>query len=324
MLIVQKFGGSSIADGDRLRRAAGICMRQRQNGNEVVVVVSAMGDTTDLLADRARELGTKPSPREMDALITTGEQQSAALLVMTMESLGMPAVSLAGWQAGIYTDCRYGDSDIRLIAPVRIREALSRGRVPVVTGFQGVCAAGDITSLGRGGSDTTAVALAAALESDCCEIYTDVDGIYTADPRLIPEAVKLDAIDYRDMLALAEAGSQVLHAKSVELAMANSVVIHLLSSFTDAPGSQVRALRDGSRPDFAGITRSRASGEISLAGKAADAAALSRTVLLLAAEGIEVLSGSVGDGRISVLVKEAEQPRAMQLLHREMILDALE
>ena len=323
MLIVQKFGGSSIADGDRLRRAAGICMRQRQNGNEVVVVVSAMGDTTDLLADRARVLGAKPSPREMDALITTGEQQSAALLVMTMESLGMPAVSLAGWQAGIYTDCRYGDSDIRLIAPVRIREALSRGKVPVVTGFQGVCAAGDITSLGRGGSDTTAVALAAALESDCCEIYTDVDGIYTADPRLIQEAVKLDAIDYRDMLALAEAGSQVLHAKSVELAMANSVVIHLLSSFNDAPGSQVRALRDGSRADFAGITRSRTSGEISLAGKAADAAALSRAVLLLAAEGIEVLSGSAGDGRISVLVNEAEQPRAMQLLHREMILDAL-
>ena len=128
MLIVQKFGGSSIADGDRLRRAAGICMRQRLNGNEVVVVVSAMGDTTDLLADRARVLGGKPSPREMDALITTGEQQSAALLVMTMESLGIPAVSLAGWQAGIYTDCRYGDSDIRLIAPVRIREALSRGR----------------------------------------------------------------------------------------------------------------------------------------------------------------------------------------------------
>ena len=324
MLIVQKFGGSSIADGDRLRRAAGICMRQRLNGNEVVVVVSAMGDTTDLLADRARVLGAKPSPREMDALITTGEQQSAALLVMTMESLGMPAVSLAGWQAGIYTDCRYGDSDIRLIAPVRIREALSRGKVPVVTGFQGVCAAGDITSLGRGGSDTTAVALAAALESDCCEIYTDVDGIYTADPRLIQEAVKLDAIDYRDMLALAEAGSQVLHAKSVELAMANSVVIHLLSSFTDAPGSQVRALRDGSRADFAGITRSRTSGEISLAGKAADTAALSRAVLLLAAEGIEVLSGSVGDGRISVLVKEEEQPRTMQLLHREMILKALE
>lgn len=323
MLIVQKFGGSSIADGDRLRRAAGICMRQRQNGNEVVVVVSAMGDTTDLLADRARVLGAKPSPREMDALITTGEQQSAALLVMTMESLGIPALSLAGWQAGIYTDCRYGDSDIRLIAPVRIREALSRGRVPVVTGFQGVCAAGDITSLGRGGSDTTAVALAAVLESDCCEIYTDVDGIYTADPRLIPDAVKLGAIDYRDMLALAEAGSQVLHAKSVELAMANSVVIHLLSSFTDAPGSQVRALRDGSRPDFAGITRSRASGEISLAGKAADAAALSRAVLLLAAEGIEVLSGSAGSGRISVLVEEAERPRAMQLLHREMILKAL-
>ena len=135
--------------------------------------------------------------------------------------------------------------------------------------------------------------------------------------------MKLSAIDYRDMLALAGAGSQVLHAKSVELAMANSVVIHLLSSFTDAPGSQVRALRDGSRPDFAGITRSRASGEISLAGKAADAAALSRAVLLLAAEGIEVLSGSVGDGRISVLVEEAEQPHAMQLLHREMILGAL-
>ena len=217
-------------------------------------------------------LGGKPSPREMDALITTGEQQSAALLVMTMESLGIPAVSLAGWQAGIYTDCRYGDGDIRLVAPVRIREALGRGRVPVVTGFQGVCAAGDITSLGRGGlgHDGGRPRGGAREATAARSLHRCRRHIYRRPAPDTGYAVKLSAIDYRDMLALAGAGSQVLHAKSVELAMANSVVTIICSHrLTTHPALSVRALRDGSRPDFAGITRSRTSGEISLAGKAA-------------------------------------------------------
>ena len=203
MLIVQKYGGSSLKDPERLRHVARMCKERSAGGAELVVVVSAMGGTTDVLTDRAHEMNTAPSARELDALVTTGEQQSAALLVMAMEETGLPAVSLTGWQAGILTDAGYGNSDIRLISPGRIRAELSRGRVPVVTGFQGVCAAGDVTSLGRGGSDTTAVALAAALEADECEIYTDVDGIYTADPRLVDTAKKLDEITYDEMLDLA-------------------------------------------------------------------------------------------------------------------------
>ena len=314
MLIVQKFGGSSIADGDRLRRAAGICMRQRLNGNEVVVVVSAMGDTTDLLADRARVLGGKPSPREMDALITTGEQQSAALLVMTMESLGIPAVSLAGWQAGIYTDCRYGDSDIRLIAPVRIREALSRGRVPVVTGFQGVCAAGDITSLGRGGSDTTAVELAAALKADRCEIYSDVDGIYTADPRLVTGAVRLDRIDYGDMLRLALHGSQVLHSRSVEAAMRANVRVHLLSSFTRHEGTVMCKLDD--RSGLCGVTRDPSLGTVSIIGREADAHVLAEAVAALAHSDIIVTRTELFDGGCSLFVSPDRLLPALELVHR--------
>ena len=320
MLIVQKFGGSSLADRERLRRAAEICMAQRRMGRDVVVVVSAMGDTTDRLLDKAQATGGIPSARELDALMTTGEQQAAALLVMTMESMGLRAVSLTGWQAGIITDAHHGDSGIRIIAPARVREALSRDKVAVVTGFQGICPEGDVTSLGRGGSDTTAVALDAALDADRCEIYTDVDGIYTADPRIIPEAVKLAEIDFRDMFALAKAGSQVLHAKSVELAMANSVELHLMSSFSDAPGSAVRFVPDSGRPAFAGVTRDPGQGKVSLAGKAADTAALSRAVLLLAENGIPVLSGELGEGCISVRVVPAQLVQAMVLIHRDFIL----
>ena len=181
-----------------MRHVAQLCLKRRQMEQELVVVVSAMGGTTDILNTRAKEMSERPPLREMDALMTTGEQQCAALLVMTMEQLGLHAVSLTGWQAGILTDCSYGDGEIKLIAPARIEEELSRGRIPVVTGFQGICGRGDVTTLGRGGSDTTAVALAAALEADACEIYTDVDGIYTADPRLIKSARLLDKIDFRE------------------------------------------------------------------------------------------------------------------------------
>ena len=320
MLIVQKFGGSSLRDQERLRHVAEL-VRKAHETAELVVVVSAMGGTTDSLTGRAREMNEKPSPRELDALVTTGEQQAAALLVMTMERLGLPAVSLTGWQAGILTDTHYGDGEIRVVEPGRIRRELSRGRVPVVTGFQGVCAAGDITSLGRGGSDTTAVALAAALEADACDIYTDVKGIYTADPRVIPEARLLPEIDTRDMLALSRAGSKVLHAKSVELALAGNVPLRLLSSFEEGPGSTVKLLPEAKRPALAGLTGRAETGRITLAGRGADAAALSEAVLLLSKAGIEVLNGALGENAMTVTVKKEDHPAAMQLLHRGMILD---
>ena len=320
MLIVQKFGGSSLRDPERLRHVAEL-VRKAHETAELVVVVSAMGGTTDSLTGRAREMNETPPPRELDALVTTGEQQAAALLVMTMERLGLPAVSLTGWQAGILTDTNYGDGEIRVIEPGRIRRELSRGRVPVVTGFQGVCAAGDVTSLGRGGSDTTAVALAAALEADACDIYTDVKGIYTADPRVIPEARLLPEIDTRDMLALSRAGSKVLHAKSVELALANDVPLRLLSSFEEGPGSTVKLLPEAKRPALAGLTGRAETGRITLAGRGADAAALSEAVLLLSKAGVAVLGGALGENAMTLTVKKEDHPAAMQLLHRGMILN---
>ena len=320
MLIVQKFGGSSLADGDRLRHVARLCLHRRQLEQELVVVVSAMGDTTDILNNRAREQSECPPLREMDALMTTGEQQCAALLVMTMEKLGMKAVSLTGWQAGILTDREHSNADIKVIAPARIKEELSLGKIPVVTGFQGICSKGDLTTLGRGGSDTTAVALAAALEAEGCEIYTDVDGIYTADPRLLKDARLLEDIDFKDMLALAKAGSKVLHEKSVELAMANNVELRLLSSFKDVPGTRVAQLKDSRRPDFAGITGRAESGRISIAGKAASARAMSQAAVLLADNGIKVLEGSIGQNCISLDVEKENFMAAMELLHREMVL----
>jgi len=320
MLVVQKFGGSSLADGDRLRHVAQLCMQRRQLEQELVVVVSAMGDTTDILRHNAMELSGRPPERELDALVTTGEQQCAALLVMSMEEMGLHAVSLTGWQAGILTDCVHGDSNIKLIAPGRIREELSRGRIPVVTGFQGICGRGDVTTLGRGGSDTTAVALAAALEADLCEIYTDVDGIYTADPRLIKDARLLDEIDFGDMLALAKAGSKVLHPRSVELAMANRVELRLLSSFKELPGTRLCHLKDSRRPAFAGITGRAEEGRISIGGKSADAASLSEAVMLLSAAGIKVIKGSLGENIFSLEVEKDDFLPAMETLHREMIL----
>ena len=318
MLLVQKFGGSSLAGPERLRHVAELCRKSRE-GTELVVVVSAMGGTTDSLTGQARALSRAPSARELDALVTTGEQQAAALLVMTMEAMGLPAVSLTGWQAGILTDARHTDGDILFIDPDRIRLELSRGRIPVVTGFQGICAAGDITSLGRGGSDTTAVALAAALEAEGCEIYTDVDGIYTADPRLLPEAKRLAAIDTRDMLALARAGSKVLHPKSVELALAGNVPLRLLSSFELSEGTEVMLLPESARARLAGITGR--GGSITLAGRGADARALSEAALKLSRAGVAVLDAALGENSLTLTVDSRDQLSALRLLHNEMILN---
>jgi len=320
MLIVQKFGGSSLADIERLRRAASICLEARRREHKVVVVVSATGDTTDELEEMAHMISPRPPKREMDALLTTGEQQSAALMAIMLESLGAAAQSFTGWQAGIFTTPTHGEAKISAIAASRIVRALEEGRIAVVSGFQGISSGGDVTTLGRGGSDTTAVALAAALNADRCEIYTDVNGIYTADPRLVTGAKLLRKIDFRDMLILAGAGSQVLHSESVRLAMANGVEIHLLSSFESSEGSLVCCLSDSERPDYAGVTRNVTTCCITAVGKAAGARTLSELVLMLGRAGVPVLSGRVEDGSVSIKVSQTHLLPALELVHSAIMI----
>ncbi len=241
MLIVLKFGGSSLADVQRLRRAARRAVEWAERGDQVVVVVSAQGNTTDHLAELAAQISGAPALRELDALLAVGEQASAALMAMTIHCLGWPAVSLTGWQAGIQTDQLHGNANVLELSGSRIRRELKMGKIVVVAGFQGVNGDGDITTLGRGGSDTTAVALAALLDAEQCLIYTDVDGVYDKDPRLFPDAMRYETIGYGDMLALARSGAQVLHDRSVELAMERDVPIRVLSSFRPGPGTLVTA-----------------------------------------------------------------------------------
>ena len=241
-LIVQKFGGSSVADVERLRRVAGIVTDTYKEGNSVIVVVSAQGDTTDDLIEKAREVNENPSKREMDMLLSTGEQISASLLAMTIESMGYPVISLTGWQAGVATNSNYSASRIKKINTERIENELDKKRIVIVTGFQGINKYDDITTLGRGGSDTSAVALAAACHADLCEIYTDVDGVYTTDPRIVPEASKLSEISYDEMLELASLGANVLHNRSVEMAKKYNVNMCVRSSITRAEGTVVKEM----------------------------------------------------------------------------------
>lgn len=239
MRIVQKFGGTSLMDTQRVLTAAGRAVRLAGQGDQVVVVVSAQGHTTDQLVAWARELTKRPSPREMDAYLSAGEQVSAGLMAMAIQSLGCDAVSMTGWQVGLRTDETYGNARVLGLNNRRIEEALEQGKIVVVTGFQGVNDRGDITTLGRGGSDTTAVALAAFLKADLCQIYTDVDGVYDADPRKFPDAVKYERIGYDAMLELARQGAQVLHDRSVELGKQYKVPIQVLSSFRPGDGTLV-------------------------------------------------------------------------------------
>ena len=315
MLIVQKFGGSSLADAGRLRRAAGICREARRRGCAPVLVVSAAGDNTDELLALARSFDPEPPARELDALLATGEQQSAALMAILLSSMGVPARSFTGWQAGIHTDGRHGAAAIRLLTPRRLQDALDRGEVPVVAGFQGLSPAGDVSTLGRGGSDTTAVALAAALEAERCEIYTDVDGVYTADPRLVPEARLLPVLDFRDMLRLARAGSQVLHPDSVRLAMDCGVPLRLLSSFSAGPGSVLRLLPEGARPDFAGVTRDGSNGTVTAVGKAMSPAKAESLRALLEESGIPVEAVRCREGCADFKVAPEQLLPALRLLH---------
>lgn len=313
MLTVQKFGGSSLADAEKIRRAAALCLQEKQKGRDVVMVVSAMGDTTDALLERAHELSPVPPARELDALLSTGECVSAALAAIALTHMGCPACSLSGWQSGIYTDALHGEARIETLTAARLRSLLAHGVVPVVAGFQGIDSAGDVTTLGRGGSDTTAVALASALCAEHCDIYTDVAGIYTADPRLVASARLLGEIDLRDMLRLSYAGAQVLYAPSLELALERGVELRLLSSSGEGEGTRVRLLREKERAPLAGLACS--GGVLTLVGREAPAAA-ERMRESLRAEGLAVLHTALSRDCAAAELAPEESVRALAVLHR--------
>ena len=312
MLTVQKFGGSSLADVDGLRRAAALCCAARTPGDELAVVVSAMGEGTDELLALAYSLSSAPSKRELDALMSTGECASAALLAITLEESGQRAVSLTGWQSGIFTDARHGGAHIHTLTAGRVRSALAQGMIPVVSGFQGIDSFGDVTTLGRGGSDTTAVALAAALHADRCEIYTDVPGIFTADPRLVAGAKLLEAADLRDMLRLSRAGAQVLYAPSLELALEKGVEIRLLSSMEPGPGTAVRLLDEAERPPLAGLALS--GGRLTLVGREAHGMR-ERLTQRLAAHGLTPHGVELQRDSLSLELPDEQAVHALRLAH---------
>src|SRR5690349_21574929 len=262
-----KFGGTSVADAERLKRAARRIVAARENGQNVVAVLSARGKTTDELIQMAEEVSTTPDPREMDMLLSTGERMSCALCAMAINDLGHRAISLTGSQAGIVTDTSHTKARILDVRADRIRAALVEGQIVLVAGFQGVSTAKDVTTLGRGGSDTTAVALAAAMEAEVCEIYTDVDGVFSADPRIVPDARKLPVVSFEEMLEMASSGAGVLQLRSVEYARNHGVKIHCRSSFNDRPGTVVVAEQDTmEHPLITAVTHSTGEARITLSG----------------------------------------------------------
>lgn len=271
--IVQKFGGSSVADAESIKRVARRVAQTRRNGNDVIIVISAMGDTTDELMDLALKVSPQPTSRELDMLLTTGERQSAALLAMALADLGIDAVSYTGSQAGIITTPTHGNARIIDITPGRVVRSLEEGSVVIVAGFQGVAqTTKDVTTLGRGASDTTAVALAAALDADYCEIYSDVDGVYTADPRIVRSAKHIPQISYEDMLEMAACGAKILHLRCVEYARRENVSVHVRSSFASTPGTWVlpqESMTKGPEMEEAlitGVAHDRSEAKITIVG----------------------------------------------------------
>ena len=238
-LIVMKFGGSSVADSDKMKHVANKIIARKKGGNKIVAVVSAPGDTTDDLITKCEEITTDPNPREMDMLLATGEQMSISLLAMAIQSMGHKAISLTGFQAGITTSDDYTRARVKKIEPKKIFSFLDEGNIVIVAGFQGMNKCGDITTLGRGGSDLTAVALAAAMKANICEIYSDVDGIFTTDPRVVKDARKIDLISYEEMLEMAGSGAQVMQTRSIEVAKNYGIEIHARSTFSDKEGTYI-------------------------------------------------------------------------------------
>ncbi|MGM9552646.1 MAG: aspartate kinase [Clostridia bacterium] len=265
-LIVQKFGGTSVANAERIFNVASRVVETYDNGNDVVVVVSAQGDTTDDLIEKAKEINDRASKREMDSLLSAGEQISMSLLAMAIQKLGRPAISLTGWQAGMITDSSYSKARVRRVTGERIRRELDQRNIVIVAGFQGINKYDDITTLGRGGSDTSAVAIAAALGADLCQIYTDVTGVFTCDPRIVKDAKKLDTISYDEMLELASLGANVLHNRSVELAKKFNVNLEVLSSLVKEPGTIVKEETNMEKMLVRGVARDNNVARISLCG----------------------------------------------------------
>ena len=320
MLIVQKYGGSSVADAAKIERVAGIIADTYHAGNEVVVVLSAQGDTTDDLIGKAREINPNPSKREMDVLLTVGEQISVALMAMQLEKMRLPAVSLTGWQIEMNTNSTHGAARIKSVSTERIRRELDKRRIVLIAGFQGVNKFGDVTTLGRGGSDTTAVAIAAVLGADKCQIYTDVDGVYTADPRKVPGAKKLNAITYDEMLELASLGSQVLHNRSVELAKRYRVDLEVLSSYERKPGTKVKeVVKNVERMIISGVAKDAGIARITVVGVPDEPGVAFRVFSVMGKAKINVdiilqSAGKNGSNDISFTVAEDDADAAKAVL----------
>ncbi|MBQ3124127.1 MAG: aspartate kinase [Clostridia bacterium] len=318
-LIVQKFGGSSVRDAERVMNVARRITDTYRAGNNVVVVVSAQGDTTDDLIEKAKEINPNASKREMDMLLATGEQISISLLAMAIEKLGCPVVSLTGWQAGMKTDTKYSAARIKTIDTERLSMELDNRRIVIVAGFQGINKYDDITTLGRGGSDTSAVALAAALRADLCEIYTDVDGVYTTDPRICEDAYKLDEISYDEMLELASLGANVLHNRSVEMAKKYNVKMSVRSSLNNNEGTYVKEESQVEKMVVRGVTRDNDCARVALCGVEDAPGKAFQVFEMIAKAGISVdlILQSIGDGQskdISFTVAEGDLDAVIALL----------
>jgi len=319
-VIVQKFGGSSVADADRVRNVARIITETYRRGHDVVVVLSAQGDTTDDLIEKAAEINPKASQREMDMLLATGEQISCSLCAMAIEAMGYPVTALTGWQAGFRTNSAYGNARIKRVETERVLSELDKKKIVIVTGFQGINKFDDITTLGRGGSDTSAVALAAALRADLCQIYTDVDGVFTADPRHVQGAFKLDEITYDEMLELATLGAQVLHNRSVEMAKHYGVKLEVLSSFSGKPGTQVKEVaRKMEKMHISGVAKDKNVARLALVGLADQPGIAFKLFSLLAKEkvNVDIILQSIGrDGTkdISFTICKEDLERTKQAL----------
>ena len=317
-LVVQKYGGSSVKDAERVMNVANRIVNTYKEGNNVVVVVSAQGDTTDDLIEKAKEINPNASKREMDMLLATGEQISISLLAMAIEKLGYPVVSMTGWQAGVLTDSRYGAARIRKVDTERLQGELDKKTIIIVAGFQGINKYDDITTLGRGGSDTSAVALAAALHADVCEIYTDVDGVFTADPRFVKNAYKLDDISYDEMLELASLGANVLHNRSVEMAKKYNVKMAVKSSLSNNEGTYVKEVDQVEKMLVRGVTRDNDCARIALCGVEDTPGKAFKVFALLSTHniGVELIFQSIGNGKtkdISFTVAEGDLEKVLEI-----------
>ena len=326
-LIVQKFGGTSVANADRLRNVARIITETYRRGHSVVAVLSAQGDTTDDLIEKANEINPHASKREMDMLLSTGEQISISLCAMAIEAMGYQVISLTGWQAGMLTNSAYSAARIKRIQTERIQKELDKKKIVLVAGFQGINKYDDITTLGRGGSDTSAVALAAALHADLCQIYTDVDGVYTADPRYVKGARKLDEITFDEMLELASLGAQVLHNRSVEMAKRYNVNMEVLSSFSGNPGTKVKeVVKTMEKTHVSGVAKDKNVARLALVGLADQPGIAFKIFSLLAKYNInvDIILQSIGrdeskDISFTVARSDAEEAKRVMEENKESI-----